>query len=116
MIDRVAGNGDGSSWLDQMEPGQLPRDWPEGHGDAVAEMLGVLGERTRYSRAVAGAVAGHDPQPSGGSEFIQATHARMPMNRKERYFTGTVLPMLIADNGFAHLHRFLALCGLDADA
>lgn len=114
MIDRVAGNGDGSSWLDQMGAGQLPRDWPEGHRDAVAEMLGALGERTRHTRAVAGAVAGVDPEV-GGSQFVQATHTRLPLNRKERYFTGTVLPMLIAENGFAHLHRFLALCGLDVE-
>jgi hypothetical protein len=37
----------------------------------------------------------------------------LPVNRKERYYTGTVLPMLIASDGFAHLDRFLALCGLD---
>jgi len=116
LIDRAVGNADGSNWLDQMEAGQLPGDWPEGHADAVAEMLGALGERARHTRAVAGTVAGHAPQPASGSGFIPATQARLPMNRKERFFTGAVLPMLIADNGFVHLHRFLALCGLDVDA
>jgi hypothetical protein len=116
MIDRVAGNGDGTNWLDQMKAGKVPADWPEGHADAVAEMLGVLGERTRHTRAVGGAVAGYDAQPLGGSGFVQATQTRLPMNRKERHFTGTVLPMLIGDSGFAHLHRFLTLCGLNVDA
>jgi hypothetical protein len=37
----------------------------------------------------------------------------LPLNRKERYYTGTVLPMIVASDGFAHLHRFLSLCDLD---
>ena len=45
---------------------------------------------------------------------------RLPINRKERYYTGTVLPMIVASDGFKHFDRFLALCGmpevaLDAD-
>jgi hypothetical protein len=35
----------------------------------------------------------------------------LPLNRKERFYTGTVLPMLIASDGFMHLNRFLRLCG-----
>ncbi len=38
----------------------------------------------------------------------------LPFNRKERYFTGTVLPMIVASDGFAHLDRFLRMCGIDA--
>src|SRR6185312_6165083 len=34
----------------------------------------------------------------------------LPLNRKERFYTGTVLPMLIASDGFMHLNRFLRLC------
>jgi len=41
-----------------------------------------------------------------------AAHTRLPFNRKERYFTGTVLPMIVACEGFAHLGRFLGMCGL----
>ena len=37
---------------------------------------------------------------------------RLPLNRKERYYTGTVLPMIVASDGFAHLGRFLELCGV----
>ena len=37
---------------------------------------------------------------------------RLPINRKERYYTGTVLPMIVASDGFRALGRFLGLCGL----
>lgn len=37
---------------------------------------------------------------------------RLPFNRKERYFTGTVLPFVVASDDFAHLHLLLDLCGL----
>lgn len=38
---------------------------------------------------------------------------RLPINRKERYYTGTVLPMIVASDGFKHFGEFLALCGVD---
>lgn len=37
---------------------------------------------------------------------------RLPVNRKERYYTGTVLPMIVASDGFKHFGRFLSLCGV----
>jgi hypothetical protein len=36
----------------------------------------------------------------------------LPLNRKERYYTGTVLPMLVAADDFAHLGRLTELAGL----
>jgi hypothetical protein len=36
----------------------------------------------------------------------------LPFNRKERFFTGTVLPQIIAVDSFAELHRLLDLCGM----
>ncbi len=39
---------------------------------------------------------------------------RLPFNRKERYFTGTVLPGILTGHGFGPLNDFLDLCGLDA--
>ncbi|GAA4129740.1 hypothetical protein GCM10022215_42610 [Nocardioides fonticola] len=39
----------------------------------------------------------------------------LPLNRKERYYTGTVLPGLVCGDDFAHLDRFLALCGLPVE-
>jgi hypothetical protein len=43
----------------------------------------------------------------------------LPFNRKERYFTGTVLPMLVCADNFAHFGRLTELVGLgrlDVDA
>ena len=40
---------------------------------------------------------------------------RLPINRKERYYTGTVLPMIVASDGFAHLNCFLELCKVSSD-
>jgi hypothetical protein len=36
----------------------------------------------------------------------------LPFNRKERYFTGTVLPMLVCADNFAHFGRLTELTGL----
>jgi hypothetical protein len=36
----------------------------------------------------------------------------LPLNRKERFYTATVLPMLVCADDFAHLDRLLALAGL----
>lgn len=33
----------------------------------------------------------------------------LPLNRKERYYTGTVLPQIICFDNFKHIHRFLNL-------
>ena len=50
-----------------------------------------------------------DPSVSG----LDALFAhRLPINRKERYYTGTVLPMIVASDRFRHLGKFLALCGV----
>jgi hypothetical protein len=35
----------------------------------------------------------------------------LPLNRKERFFTGTVLPMIVCRDGFKHLHALLELVG-----
>jgi hypothetical protein len=35
----------------------------------------------------------------------------LPLNRKERFFTGTVLPMIVCRDGFRHLHALLELVG-----
>ena len=49
------------------------------------------------------------PRVSGLSDLFDQ---RLPINRKERYYTGTVLPMIVASDGFKHFGRFLALCGM----
>ena len=40
---------------------------------------------------------------------------QLPFNRKERYFTGTVLPMLACGDNFAHFPRLLKTCGVPDD-
>lgn len=50
-----------------------------------------------------------DRRISGLSELFGG---RLPINRKERYYTGTVLPMIVASDGFKHFGRFLTLCGV----
>ena len=49
------------------------------------------------------------PRVSGLSGLF---NERLPLNRKERYYTGTVLPMIVASDGFKHFGRFLDLCGM----
>lgn len=51
----------------------------------------------------------HDPAIRA---ITDAAAARLPVNRKERFYTGTVLPMLAFSDDFAHTHRLLTLCGL----
>lgn len=41
-----------------------------------------------------------------------STSPRLPINRKECFYTGTVLPALICQGNFQHLPLFLSLCGL----
>ena len=47
------------------------------------------------------------PRVSGLSDLFDE---RLPINRKERYYTGTVLPMIVASDGFKHFGKFLDLC------
>jgi hypothetical protein len=37
----------------------------------------------------------------------------LPLNRKERFFTGTVLPMIVCKDSFKYLHALLSLIGVD---
>lgn len=60
------------------------------------------------------------PQYSGHQSHRRAvtlvgmnpTARSLPLNRKERFYTGTVLPMLVCADNFRHLGSFLSLCGL----
>jgi len=80
----------------------------DGGADAAAILRSVT-EHVRFTRADgAGAFAVPADEPNTG--WLMG----LPLNRKERYYTGTVLPMLVGSDDFAHLSRFLHLCGLDA--
>jgi len=116
VVRRVAGDGDGTDWLAQVVAGDWDVALPAEAAEAVRERLLVVAEQFRTVRAVAGSMTSGTPgraQPGAGVGFAAASKTRLPVNRKERYYTGTVLPALIASDGLLHLPRFLRLCGLD---
>ena len=41
--------------------------------------------------------------------FIELCERRLPLNRKERYYTGTVFPAIVCTEDFKHFGRFLKL-------
>ena len=112
MLRRV---GDDGSVLEQIENGQWDAALLEqGNVDEAVALLGPLAEQVRYTRVALERLT--QPQPSVRASLGTAewSEQRLPFNRKERYFTGTVLPMIVGSDGFAHLDRLLRLCGLDA--
>lgn len=56
-----------------------------------------------------------DQRIRGLSALLDPNKGRLPINRKERYYTGTVLPMIVAADGFKRLGRFLKLCSVPAE-
>ena len=36
----------------------------------------------------------------------------LPLNRKEKFYTGTVFPMIVCKDNFKHLHLLLSLLGI----
>ena len=44
--------------------------------------------------------------------FTELADTGLPFNQKERFFTGTVLPMLVCADNFAHFGRLTQLMGL----
>jgi len=75
----------------------------------LADLLPAVAEHARYFREVFGSLtSGSQPTIWSGT----ASSTGLPLNRKEQYYTATVLPMIVASDGFAYLHRFLDLCGL----
>jgi hypothetical protein len=112
VLQRVAGEG---SVLEQIGNGE----WDSGLSEAAAvdltDQLLATAEIVRRIRATAGQDIQRD-ESLERSAAIEMLASGLPLNRKERYYTGTVLPMIVAADDFAHLHRFLMLCGMPADA
>lgn len=116
VIDRVGGSGSGpgeGSWLAQVQAGTFGLS-PSRDVD-LAALLSVVAERLRQTREVAGFETDAGAYPYAGAGAMELGKSRLPLNRKERFYTGTVLPMMVASDGFAHLDRFLQLCGLSVD-
>lgn len=113
IMARLAGEG---GVLEQLENGEWDRALQEHDNltDAAA-LLRVAAENARYTREAVDALR---QGPTWDTEAPQrvagdAAGRRLPFNRKERYFTGTVFPMIVASDGFAHLDRLLDLCQLE---
>jgi hypothetical protein len=113
VLGRLAGP---QGVLEQIERGEWDNDLSgrSATGRAAA-LLQVAAESARYSREALGALRKDGTWTTEGPVRIvrDAAERRLPFNRKERYFTGTVFPMVVASDGFAHLDRLLDLCGLD---
>ncbi len=56
--------------------------------------------------------ADHRPGASDQAAVADLADHGLPFNRKERFFTGTVLPAIVTGDNFSHLGRLLELCGL----
>ena len=110
VLNRVAGEG---GILGQIEAGEWSRRLTDSQRTDIADLLGRMAEAVRHTRAVVGAVGGPGDPVEGPRRSIEGVLGTgLPLNRKERFYTGTVLPMIVASEGFAHLDRLLALCGL----
>jgi hypothetical protein len=67
---------------------------------------------TRKIRAARRVMATQARAAAAADAPLELVPGGLPLNRKERYYTGTVLPMLVAADDFAHLGRLTALAGL----
>ncbi|WP_256840352.1 hypothetical protein [Ornithinimicrobium faecis] len=117
-IERVAGKPDGDgTWLEQVATvTDQYLAWDGDQVDAAVDLLHVAAERVQYTRGTLGSPGAHATEHRPSSlAFEQRLGTGLPTNRKERFYTGTVLPALVAGDGFTHLHRLLDLCGLDVN-
>lgn len=119
VVERVFGRGAGQvdespTVFDAIASGEWNPNLTDAEKRDLAEILLATAERVRYTRAHAAEMQPASALVRGlGGEVTTKQFGWLPTNRKERYYTGTVLPMLVASDGFAHLHRLLRLCGLD---
>lgn len=108
-LQRVASEG---SLLEALQGGDWDAKVTPGQANDLADLLGAMGEHVRRTGAVAGGIGEQDLDPSTQGVLSDLLAGGLPLNRKERYYTGTVLPMIVASDGFAHLDRILRLCAL----
>ncbi len=95
--------------------GELERwiaETPEAVVRDLADVVWAMSEYVRRTRIDCGRLRSSDVESVDGNTVDSTSPHWLPLNRKERYYTGTVLPMLIGSDRFSQLHRFLALCGL----
>jgi len=98
--------------------GELERwiaETPEAVVRDLADVVWAMSEHVRRTRIDCGRLRSNDVESVDGNTVDSTSAHWLPLNRKERYYTGTVLPMLIGSDRFSQLHRFVALCGLDVE-
>lgn len=111
VLGRVSGEG---SILEQVSCGDTVGHLHPQRANDLSEVIDAMAEQVRQTRAIFGSTD-EDPHDYVNDSMGQIVDALLPLNRKERFYTGTVLPMIVASDGFAHLHRLLRLCGLSVD-
>jgi hypothetical protein len=79
----------------------------------LASLLRAMTEHVRFSREAVGEFTDDSAEVLDRPAVVTMfdSSLSLPLNRKERFYTGTVLPMLVASDGFMHLNRFVDLCG-----
>ena len=113
ILDRLSGDG---GILKQIAAGDWDDRLTASQAADLADVLRVMAGRVAGDRALAGLLEGDDLElevdPVLAGIPVEATlpGVDLPLNRKERFYTGTVLPMLVAGDGFAHLQRLIRLC------
>lgn len=87
---------------------------PRQRADAAAVIDAAAEYAAQLRRTLSVIARRDDAGPSNPALDVVASAAatRLPLNRKERYYTGTVLPMIAFSDGFAHTGRLLEMAGL----
>src|SRR5262249_49879561 len=102
--------------VSQLAEGQPLEPLTPDQDQRLARRLRALAENLRLTRAEA-----YDPSiieyplwraPATEPLWPPTPRPVLPISRKERYYTGTVLPAILADSRFINLDLFLAMCGL----
>lgn len=108
-------------WLDTLDPFQtghpgsaFPISSVVRLDDGRVEVRGLIGVATLRAATAneAARFAGWADATSDAMVPVDERPVRLPLNRKERFYTGTVLPAIVAGDRLADLHRLLDLCGL----
>ncbi len=104
ILSRVAGEG---GILGQIAAGDWDERLTPDDAAALARRLWAMSETVRLTRAAGWAGDQGDEYPRWPE-----LGKMLPLNRKERFWTGTVLPAIITTPYFVNLDIFLKLCGL----
>lgn len=99
----------GAGIAEQIAAGEWDNDLTPAQARDLSDSLAETAEIVRVMRSNAGeakADLNHGPQWRGS----------LPFNRKERFFTGTVFPGLVAGTGFWHIQRLLDIFDVPVSA